>query len=289
MTLVRYRTRDDRSGIGLLADDTVHHLSPSMAELLRGGVESARAAYESVRTRATETYPLADVVLLPPIDGRMEVWAAGVTYLRSREARMEESGDADVYQRVYESSRPELFLKSVPWRVVGDGEPVGVRVDSPLNVPEPELAVVADHAGRIVGYCVCNDMSSRSIEGANPLYLPQAKIYRGSCALSLTVVPEWQVPDPYALTIEASITRGRDTIWSDRSSTSRLHRRLDDLIAHLYACQDFPDGVMLSTGTGLVPDLGVSAQPGDVIRVWIEGVGTLENAVVVVGAEVLPS
>ena len=124
------------------------------------------------------------VILLPPADGRMEIWAAGVTYRRSREARLEESGGADFYQRVYDAARPELFFKSVPWRVVTDTEPIAVRRDSALNVPEAELAIVVNSAADIVGYTVCNDVSSRAIEGENPLYLPQAKIYAGACALA---------------------------------------------------------------------------------------------------------
>ena len=156
---------------------------------LRGGsvAELLREPLDALRERLVPDGPeidAAEVIFLPPIDGRTEVWAAGVTYERSRTGRVEESTQASIYEKVYDAERPEIFLKSVAWRVVTDGEPVALRTDSVLDVPEPELAVVANRLGEIVGYTICNDMSSRSLEGENPLYLPQAKIYRGSCALA---------------------------------------------------------------------------------------------------------
>src|SRR4051794_36555517 len=162
--------------------------------------------------------------LLAPLDGRTEVWAAGVTYERSRDARMEESSEQSVYDRVYAARRPELFFKSVAWRVVTDGEPIAVRSDSAVTVPEPELAVVVTAAAEVFGYTVCDDVSSRDIEGENPLYLPQAKVYAGSCSLATGIRPAWEVPDPGALGIGVRVTRTGDTVFEGATSTARMHR-----------------------------------------------------------------
>jgi len=227
-----------------------------------------------------------EVALLPPIDGDTEVWAAGVTYARSRSAREEESTVAEVYALVYQAERPELFFKSVAWRVVTDGEPVAVRGDSALNVPEAELAVVANRQGEIVGYTVCNDMSSRSIEGENPLYLPQAKIYAGSCALATGIRPAWEVEDPGHLGIELSVSRAGETAWQGTSSTASMYRTPDDLVGWLFREQSFPAGVILSTGTGIVPEMAFSLRAGDEVVITIDQVGRLANRVVV-GQEAL--
>jgi 2-dehydro-3-deoxy-D-arabinonate dehydratase len=225
--------------------------------------------------------PAADAELLAPVDGRMEVWAAGVTYERSRTARMAESEQsADIYDRVYAAQRPELFFKSSAWRVSGPGVPVSVRSDSTIDVPEPELAVVLNAAGEVAGYTICNDMSSRSIEGENPLYLPQAKIYLGGCAAGPWIVPAWEIPDPYALTIELTIARGGSPAWQGSASTSALHRKIDELAAYLFREDAFPAGVILSTGTSLVPDLPFTLEPGDEVRIRISGIGELANPVV---------
>jgi 2-dehydro-3-deoxy-D-arabinonate dehydratase len=221
------------------------------------------------------------VTLLAPVDGRTEVWAAGVTYERSRTARMAESEQsADIYDRVYSAQRPELFFKSASWKVSGPSVPVSVRADSTIDVPEPELAIVLNTAGSIVGYTVCNDMSSRSIEGENPLYLPQAKIYLGGCAVGPWIVPAWEVPDPYSLDISLAIVRDGATAWEGSTSTSLLHRRLDDLAAYLFRADDFPEGAILSTGTCLVPDLPFTLEGGDEITIGISGIGALTNPVV---------
>jgi len=219
--------------------------------------------------------------LLAPVDGGTEVWAAGVTYERSRTARMAESeNSADVYDRVYDAQRPELFFKSAAWRVSGTGGPVSIRADSSINVPEPELAAVLNFAGDVVGYTLCNDMSSRSIEGENPLYLPQAKIYRGGCAVGPWIRPAWEVPDPYALTIAMTISRGGSVAWAGSSTTAGLRRRIDELAAYLFREDDFPFGVVLSTGTSLVPDLPFTLEAGDEIRITISEIGELVNQVV---------
>jgi 2-dehydro-3-deoxy-D-arabinonate dehydratase len=256
---------------------------PSIAALLAMPAGSIRDAIEDAIEDAaadTGTTPvLRQPTLLPPADGRMEIWAAGVTYRRSREARLEESGGADFYQRVYEAERPELFFKSVPWRVVTDAEPIAVRRDSPLNVPEAELAIVVNSAGEIVGYTVCDDVSSRAIEGENPLYLPQAKIYAGACALAPGIRPAWEV-DASDLAISMRITRDGGVAWEGGTRTSQLNRSLRSLADYLFAEEDFPDGVIISTGTGIVPEMEFTLEPGDLVAIEIEEVGTLTNRVV---------
>ena len=254
----------------------------SLAGLLELRLGELRAAIES----APSADPVSeDVRLLPPIDGLTEVWAAGVTYQRSSQARQEESQVADVYARVYDAARPELFFKAPAWRVCGHGEPIGVRADSAVDVPEPELAVVCNAYGEIVGLTVCNDVSSRSIEGENPLYLPQAKIYSGSCALGPGIVPIWQVPDPRALEIRVTVLRADPAggeaaaAWAGHTSTLLLRRSLEDLVEHLFRQALFPHGVVLSTGTGLVPALDFTLRPGDEVAIEIGGVGRLANPV----------
>jgi 2-dehydro-3-deoxy-D-arabinonate dehydratase len=207
------------------------------------------------------------------------VWACGVTYERSSEARQEESDVADVYARVYTADRPELFFKSPAWRVCGDGEPIGIRPDSEISVPEPELALVCNAAAEIVGVTICDDVSSRSIEGQNPLYLPQAKIYAGACAIGPGITPVWTLDDIGALTITVSVRRGESVVWSGETSTAQLHRDLADLVEYLFRSFSFPQGVILSTGTGLVPELSFTLAPGDEVAVGIAGVGTLTNVV----------
>ncbi|MEO3804947.1 fumarylacetoacetate hydrolase family protein [Nonomuraea sp. B1E8] len=223
----------------------------------------------------------ADVRILPPVDGRMEVWAAGVTYRRSREARVVESERAaDVYELVYDAERPELFFKSAAWKVSGHGGRIAARADSEIDVPEPELGLVLNASGEIVGYTVVDDVSSRTIEGVNPLYLPQAKIYLGACAVGPAIRPAWEVADPYALDITLSITRGGETVWDGKANTSQLNRRLDDLAAYLFRADVFPDGAVLATGTCLVPDLPFTLQEGDTVSIAVSEVGTLTTSVV---------
>ncbi|MBI4944013.1 MAG: fumarylacetoacetate hydrolase family protein [Actinobacteria bacterium] len=247
---------------------------PSVADLLAGDAAAFRQAVGSPGELVA-----GPARLLPPVDGLTEVWASGVTYRRSSEARQEESAVADVYARVYEAQRPELFLKSVAWRTVGHGEPIGIRTDSGVDVPEPELALVCSASGEVVGLTVCDDVSSRTIEGENPLYLPQAKTYAGACALGPGVVPLWQVDDVRDLGIEVAVLRGGAVVWSGSTSTSAIHRSLDDLVEHLFRAQRFPAGVVLSTGTGIVPELDWTLLAGDVVRVSVAGVGVLENPV----------
>jgi 2-dehydro-3-deoxy-D-arabinonate dehydratase len=277
--IVRYVGRDEPTvHIGVRQEGGVTPIGVGLVADLWSTRRSELAAVLSRPAGARRS--VDDVIFLPPVDRRTEVWAAGVTYERSRTARQEESAVAHVYQLVYEADRPELFFKSVAWRVVTDNEPVAIRQDSGLNVPEAELALVVNAHGEIVGYTVCNDMSSRSIEGENPLYLPQAKIYAGSCALASGIRPVWEVPHPDDLAIELTVTRAAETAWHGTTSTASLYRTPDDLVAWLFAEQSFPDGVILSTGTGLVPEMDFSLHPGDVVHIAIDQVGTLTNVVV---------
>jgi len=211
-----------------------------------------------------------------PIDPQQEVWAAGVTYLRSRDARKAESTVADMYQKVYEAERPEIFSKSLGWRVSGNGEAIRIRKDSKWNVPEPELVLVINRHNEIVGYCAGNDVSSRDIEGENPLYLPQAKIYNGSCALGhgiLLCEPETIKDVP----IKLAIRRANQTIFNGEANTSTMKRTLPELVNFLTRELDFPQGVFLMTGTCLVPD-DFTLQPNDVVMIQV-GETRIENTV----------
>lgn len=281
MHIVRYadqRTRAVR--IGTMQDG---HVTPvegvsSFAELLGMPLEKARDLAEQATVQA-EGSPVDEVLLLPPVDGLTEVWASGVTYERSMDARVEESASQDVYTKVYAAPRPELFFKCPAWRVVTDGEPVSVRPDSSVTVPEPELALVVNAYGQVLGYTICNDMSSRDIEGENPLYIPQAKTYAGSCAIAAGVRPVWEVPDPRSLRIRLAVRRDGAVAFSEETSTARLHRPFEDLVDHLVRAIDFPAGAVLSTGTGIVPNLDFTLLPGDRVDIDIDEVGSLSNPV----------
>ncbi len=220
---------------------------------------------------------------LAPI-GNQEVWAAGVTYLRSRDARMEESkesGAADVYQKVYEANRPELFFKALPARVAGPGEHVFIRSDSTWNVPEPELTLFINSAGEIQAYTIGNDMSSRSIEGENPLYLPQAKIYEGSCALGPCLfVPTHPISRETKIAI--TISRNQEEVFSNSIQLNRMKRSLPELASWLYNSCKFPAGCFLMTGTGIVPPNNFTLQKKDEVSISIEGIGMLTNTVDVI-------
>jgi 2-dehydro-3-deoxy-D-arabinonate dehydratase len=220
---------------------------------------------------------LAGGELLAPVDDIHEVWAAGVTYLRSREARVEESQSKDLYQKVYEAERVEVFFKAVGWRVRGHGQAVRIRRDSHWNVPEPELALIINRDGEIVGYTAGNDMSSRDIEGENPLYLPQAKIYDGSCALG----PGILVADAAALAelpIYMSIWRDGAAVFQGESNSAQLKRSLTEISGWLTRELAFPNGAVLMTGTGIVPPDDFTLAVGDVVRIEV-GELALENVV----------
>ncbi len=221
----------------------------------------------------------ASTILAPIVS--QEVWAAGVTYYRSRSARIEESKDAgggDFYDRVYAAERPELFFKATGRRVVGPGQAVRIRSDAQWSVPEPELALLVDPGGSIVGYTVGNDMSSRDIEGENPLYLPQAKVYDGSCALGPCVLLSQEPLGP-ATGIHLEIGRQGKTVFSASTSLAELKRDPKELVRFLFRDNSFPQGVFLLTGTGIVPGDDFTLAAGDIIRIAIDGIGRLENHV----------
>ncbi|MFN8445694.1 MAG: fumarylacetoacetate hydrolase family protein [Caldilineaceae bacterium] len=215
--------------------------------------------------------------LLPPLDAQQEVWASGVTYLRSRDARKAESTVADVYQKVYEAERPELFLKALGWRVVGHRQSVAIRPDSTWDVPEPELTLVINRFGEIIGYTAGNDMSSRSIEGENPLYLPQAKIYNRSCALGPQIILSG-AEDMRELPVSVTIERGETQMFEGSTSIAQMKRNLPELADWLVRQLDFPQGVLLMTGTGSVPPESFTLKQGDVITIQV-GELTLQNSV----------
>lgn len=217
---------------------------------------------------------------LPPLAPETEVWGAGVTYLRSRDARKEESGTPDVYQKVYEADRPELFFKANFRRTVGNGDVIGKRADCTSTVPEPEVAIVINAHEEIIGYTICNDVTSRSIEGENPLYLPQAKSYLGSTALGPRITPHWLAPSHDQITISAEIKRGSQVMWSANTALSSLNKSLEHLVGYLFRCQTFPDGVVLSTGTGIIPPLDFIMNEGDIVTIDVAGIGRLENEVI---------
>jgi 2-dehydro-3-deoxy-D-arabinonate dehydratase len=227
----------------------------------------------------------AGCTVLVPVEGQ-EVWASGVTFERSRAARNEEAGPVDIYDKVYEADRPELFCKATPGRVRGPGEAIGVRRDSGWDVPEPELGLVADSSGRLVGLTIGNDVSSRSIEGENPLYLPQAKIYTGSCALGPAIVPLQEAPEFESLVIELTIRRDDQALFTDSVPLSDMHRRPEELLDWLFAALEFPSGVVLLTGTSIVPPQEFTLRPGDEVEISVPGLGTLRNTVEEVGRPV---
>jgi 2-dehydro-3-deoxy-D-arabinonate dehydratase len=241
----------------------------------RAGLHARAAA--ATGTKATTEFDSA-TILAPAVS--QEVWAAGVTYYRSRTARIEESkaaGGGTCYERVYDAERPELFFKATGRRVVGPGQAVRIRSDAKWSVPEPELAMLINADGAIVGYTIGNDMSSRDIEAENPLYLPQAKIYDGSCALGPCVLLSDQPPSKTSIQLE--IVREGKTVFAGSTTLAELKREPDDLAEFLFRDNSFPHGVFLLTGTGIVPEDEFTLSRGDTIRIGIDGIGTLENFV----------
>lgn len=222
-----------------------------------------------------------ETLLLVPVQSQ-EIWASGVTYLRSKQGRQEESGaagGADFYQRVYEAERPELFFKATAARTAAHGEPIRIRKDSTWDVPEPELTLVITASGKIIGYTIGNDVSSRSIEGENPLYLPQAKTYDGCAAVGpcILLTEDELSPDTQ---IYLTIERGGTAVFSDSIAISQITRSFTDLVEFLYRECSFPYGALLMTGTGIVPEGGFTLTSQDVVRIEIDGIGVLVNTVV---------
>ena len=245
----------------------------SLSDALSLHMADFRKAYEAAGSSEVKGK------LVAPVAVDTEVWGAGVTYQRSRDARKEESGIPDVYQLVYEADRPELFFKATARRTVGHEGEVGIRADAQTSVPEPEVAIVMNKFGELICMSICNDMTSRNIEGENPLYLSQAKIYYGSNALGPMIRPIWEIVDHEKLDIYAKIERAGAIVWQAETSLKSLNRSFDDLIDYLFKCQHFPVGVVLSTGTGIVPPLDISLMAGDVVTITVDQIGTLVNKV----------
>jgi 2-dehydro-3-deoxy-D-arabinonate dehydratase len=244
--------------------------------------EAMQLTLEELKARTSQAGAEITGELAAPIASEIELWGAGVTYLRSRDARKEESGVPDVYQRVYEAARPELFFKSTAVRARGTAAPIGIRYDSEASVPEPEVAIYINKYREIIGYAICNDVTARSIEGENPLYLSQAKIYIGSTAIGPDITPSWLAPAAQEMSIKAKILRGSSLVWEAETSLGALNRTLEDLVGYVFRCQDFPYGLILSTGTGIVPPMDIALAAGDIVEIDVAGVGVLSNHVEVI-------
>ncbi len=284
MPICRFHTGDPANAtIGLVDGDQVIPFppgaqAPTMRDLLRMTRDDLSTAVRTAREAGTAPIPAHEAILLAPID-EQEVWACGVTYLRSRDARMEESTEEDVYERVYNAERPELFFKATPSRVSGPGQPVGIRADSTWDVPEPEVALVINAHGEIVGYTVGNDMSSRSIEGENPLYLPQAKMYTACAGLGPVVALVDEVANPRDLTVTLTIERDGSVLFEGDTSTGQMARSFEDLVLYLHRHNTFPNGVFLMTGTGIIPPSEFTLEDSDVVNITVDGIGTLSQPV----------
>ena len=288
--LARVRTADGATHLCLWRDAELWDLHPlSLDTLLRLPLAEMRELLE-LETHPRQRIDPAEVELAPPAQSQ-EVWAAGVTYLRSREARLEEARQKTIYEHVYESDRPELFFKAAGWRVVPDGGEVGVREDSTWDVPEPELAVLSNSRAEVVAYACGNDMSSRSIEGENPLFLPQAKVYDRSCAIGPAAVLAWEI-DVSRAGMRMTIERDGKSVFDGTASVADMTREPAKLAAVLQSSYTLPMGAWLLTGTSLVPPEPYTAEPGDVVRIAIDGLGELTNRVSLVkhsGAQAKPT
>jgi 2-dehydro-3-deoxy-D-arabinonate dehydratase len=283
MNLCRFKDKQGAIRIGLAIDAvTVIDLTPAGIARMEPLLESEDAVAQLNQLETLPRFQLSSLELCAPVE-RQEVWAAGVTYLRSKTARMEESDfSASAYDKVYSAERPELFFKSLAEKVAASGEAVGIRQDAKWNVPEPELALVVNSKGKIVGHTIGNDMSSRDIEGENILYLPQAKIYRNSCALGPWITlgtPEKEVRE---WMIRIAIKRDGAVVFSGETSVDRIKRSFTELVNFLFRSQEFPHGAVLLTGTGVVPPDSFTLCAQDKVEIEISGIGSLQNTVTVV-------
>ncbi|HWX20303.1 MAG TPA: fumarylacetoacetate hydrolase family protein [Candidatus Binatia bacterium] len=285
MKLCRFKDPKGDVRIGLITEDS------AVLDLTSAGIsqlhpllenEDALEQLNRIPRDTLSGLPLSEVRLCAPVE-RQEVWAAGVTYLRSKTARMEESDfSATAYDRVYAAERPELFFKALAEKVAAAGEPVGIRGDARWSVPEPELALVLNSRGKVVGYTIGNDMSSRDIEGENLLYLPQAKIYERSCALGPWIVLGAPEETVRGWSIRLEIRRGGKPIFTGETSVAQIKRSFEELAGYLFRSQQFPHGAVLLTGTGVIPPDDFTLQPDDTTEITISGIGVLKNSVVVV-------
>jgi 2-dehydro-3-deoxy-D-arabinonate dehydratase len=285
MKICRFKNESNEVRIGLIAD------AATLLDLTSVGITELQPLLESddplaqlkqVATRNLSRVALSGLKLCAPVE-QQEVWAAGVTYLRSKKARMAESDfSASAYDRVYEADRPEIFFKSLPEKVVPTGESVGIRSDSQWNVPEPELALVLNSRGQLVGHTIGNDMSSRDIEGENLLYLPQAKTYHRSCALGPWITVGTPEAAAREWTINLEIRRNGARAFAAETSVGQIKRSFAELAGYLFRSQVFPHGAVLLTGTGIVPPESFTLAAQDEIIIAISGIGRLMNSVVVV-------
>ena len=285
MRICRYVNTDNQVHIGLAKDDnTLLNLTTAEVESITSIMENEAPEkfLSSLKEEKLPEIPLNNVNLLCPIE-MQEVWAAGVTYMRSKDARMEESDfSATAYDRVYDAPRPEIFFKSLPEKVVACGDKVGIRRDAKWNVPEPELVLIMNSRGIISGYAVGNDMSSRDIEGENLLYLPQAKVYHRSCAIGPWITVGAKEEEARQWEISLSIERADKKVFEGKVSVNQIKRSFDELSRYMNQSQEFPFGSALLTGTGIVPDDDFTLEEGDTISIYISGIGCLKNNVVLV-------
>ncbi|NLG48516.1 MAG: hypothetical protein GX552_00215 [Chloroflexi bacterium] len=294
--LCRYRDSQGGPYLGLIANGQLYNLTATgraeyatmeaWLQAATGRVSAALADALAIPANAQPVGPAADLLaedtglqVLAPLDTQ-EVWACGVTYEMSRAARMRESQQPTIYGKVYDAPRPEIFFKATPNRVVGPGEAVAIRADSQWDVPEPEMALVVTPGLEIVGYTIGNDMSSRDIEGQNPLYLPQAKVYNRCCSLGPFVRLATEQFNPLAQAVECVIYRDGQPAFRGETHTSKIHRPLTELVSYLGRCNSFPTGIFVLTGTGIVPPDTFTLADGDVIDITFEGLGTLSNPVI---------
>ena len=285
MKICRFKNKAGEIRVGLLESQfVVLDLAPAGITQMFPLLESEDAIAQLNRL-AKEKLPRvasSEIELLAPVEGQ-EVWAAGVTYLRSKKARMEESdSSASAYDKVYAAERPEIFFKSLPDKVVGSGDAVGIRRDAKWNVPEPELALVINSKGKIIGHTIGNDMSSRDIEGENLLYLPQAKIYTRSCALGPCIRLGAFEAEAREWTIKIEIKRAGQVVFAGETSAGKMKRTFEELAGYLFRSQAFPGGAILLTGTGVVPPDTFTLQEKDMVEIDVSEIGLLKNSVVIV-------
>ncbi len=277
--ICRFRKRTGEVACGLYDESGIRDLTPLGFTSFTSLLEDSRNL-STINPAGERPLPAAEVQLLAPIENQ-EIWAAGVTYLRSKKARMEESDfSASAYDRVYDAARPEIFFKSIAGKVSGPNGPIGIRQDAKWNVPEPELALVINSHKELAGFTIGNDMSSRDIEGENLLYLPQAKIYRHSCSIGPCVTVGVSEEEARQWTISIQILRGNSEVFRGETSVGQIKRNFTELIEYLWRSQEFPSGVVLLTGTGVVPADDFTLRMGDLVRIDISGIGLLENTVV---------
>jgi len=282
MKLCRFQNSASEVCVGKILDEsTIADLSASGIESITEILEDNDLISRMETMPVSSTLPMDEVVILTPVE-KQEVWAAGVTYLRSKKARMEESDfSANAYDQVYDAPRPEIFFKSLPEKVMGPDECIGIRADSQWNVPEPELVLVTNSKKELVGVSIGNDMSSRDIEGENLLYLPQAKVYDKSCAIGPWVVVGSHEEEIRQWTIGVEITRQDEVVFTGETSIDNIKRNFSDLVDYLGRSQSFPYGAMLLTGTGVVPGDDFTLAEKDLVSICISGIGTLQNTVTV--------